>query len=291
MKKTMILLALVCSFAFIGTTALAQVRWGHEPGPGLGWSQNYGPGEGGSACRIYQPTAWDPFEASWLIGHLVDSSWAGISGQISDLVIDRANDRIALVILSDVPHMGNARIAIPYGALQRIGENSFQLNFGDDESSQVPPGFMYPSLYGIPSRMDSSWVTGVYADYGQTPYWTEAGMKPLSELSLYEADKLIGAEVQTPENKEVAQINDLVINTSDGVVALVVLSNVPGKADTLTAVPFSLLSKSSEKTYVLGTSEDKLAAAPSFNEETDMNNVKWAQDDFRYFGQQPCWSE
>ena len=102
---------------------------------------------------------------------------------------------------------------------------------------------------------------------------------------------VIGAEVQTPETKEVAEINDLVINTSDGVVALVVLSNVPGKADTLTAVPFSLLSKSGERTYVLGTTEDKLAAAPSFNEEKDMNNVKWAQDDFRYFGQQPCWSE
>jgi sporulation protein YlmC with PRC-barrel domain len=76
------------------------------------------------------------------------------------------------------------------------------------------------------------------------------------QFEFYESTKLMGAEVQTPKDEEVAQVNDLVINSSDGHLAFLVLSNVAGRGDDLVAVPFSAFSRRGENVFVLNATKD-----------------------------------
>lgn len=82
----------------------------------------------------------------------------------------------------------------------------------------------------------------------------------------------------------------MLIDSSDGHIAFLALSDVPGKGDTLVAVPFDILSRSGENVFTLNTTQSKLAATPIFK-ESDMSNLKWAEDVYRFFGQQPYWTE
>ena len=313
--KTMMVVAMVCSLVIIGGTAFAASGTTAPPVctyGGVGELLAY-PGQpnptGGTCFTSLQPTGWNTFEASWLIGQTVRSpDWEGNLGQISNLVIDQANGRIALVILSDVPYLGAKHVAIPYSSLVRTGENTFVLSFGD-RTPYVGMGFgtgavfegrylttltsppAISDLYGIPSVMDANWVSEIYRHYGQVPYWKEQGEKPLGPMELYKSSKLMGAEVQTPKGMGVAQIHDFVIDSSNGRIALLALSDVTGKPDTQVAVPFSALSRHDQNFFVLNTTEAKLVSAPSFNTYEDLNSLRFAENVYKYFGQQPYWTE
>jgi len=41
----------------------------------------------------------------------------------------------------------------------------------------------------------------------------------------------------------------------------------------------------------LNTTEDRLAAAPGFNQYSDMNNIEWDENVYKFFGVQPYWTE
>jgi hypothetical protein len=110
-------------------------------------------------------------------------------------------------------------------------------------------------------------------------------------LELYESTRLMGAEVQLPDEEAAGQINDFVIDSSDGRIAFLVLYNVPGREASLIAVPFSALSTRGENGFVLNTTREQLAIASGFDEFADLNSPRWAGDVYRYFGQQPYWTE
>jgi sporulation protein YlmC with PRC-barrel domain len=250
----------------------------------------------------YQPMGWNTYEASWLIGHRVTTPEGGTLGQISSFVIDRANGRVALVVLSDVPNLGGEPLAIPFSSVLRTGEGTFQFNPGDMEvgvpfsysDSYVYAVTQYSSfsgLYGIPSVMDVAWLTEIYSHYGQAPYWTEEGGQSPMVSEFYESTELMGAEVRLPKGEAVGQINDFVIDSSDGRIVFLVLYNVPGRGDTLVAVPFGTFSGLGENALIINTSEDQLASAPGFNEFSDLRNPRWAGDVYRSFGLSPYWSE
>lgn len=174
MNKLITFLVMICSLSlvFVGSSAFAQ--------------------------QIETTVGWNPFEATWLIGYRV---WSPVDqtylGQITDFVIDQANGRIAMVVLSDVPGLGARHVAVPYSSLVRTGPNTFVLSFGDQEVGMTSginamDPYLYeltkaPSdsdLYGIPSVIDSNWVAEIYRHYGQVPYWTEKGGKPLAATEL-----------------------------------------------------------------------------------------------------------
>jgi sporulation protein YlmC with PRC-barrel domain len=249
----------------------------------------------------YQPMGWDTYETSWLIGHRVKTSEGGYLGQISSLVIDRANGRIAVVVLSDVPNLGGESLAIPFSSIERTGESTFQFNPGDMEvgvpfsysDSYVYALTQYPSysdFYGIPSVIDIAWLTEVYKHYGQAPYWTEEGERAPMASEFYESTELMGAEVQLPKGEIVGQINDFVID-SEGRIVFIVLYHVSGRGDDLVALPFSTFSGSGENVFVINTSKEQLASTPTFNEFSDLRNPRWAGDVYRHFGISPYWSE
>lgn len=295
MKKTVRILALVSIFSlvFIGSNAFAQSHAGSNAFPG-DWIR----AEVGGA---YHPMGWNTYEASWLIGHYVMNPDGIPLGQISNLVIDKANGRIALVVLSDVAGIGGKVVAVPFSSVVRTGENSFQFSLGDRElpmTSGYESSYAYflteapttSDLYGVSSVIHPDWVAEIYRHYGQVPYWTQKGERPLAAMGLFKSTKLMGVRVQTPRGKEVAEINDLVIDSSNGHIAFLVLSNVRGRGGALVAVPFSALSRHDE-TFLLNATAKKLEAAPGFDVHADLGNRHWAEHVYKYFGHQPHWTE
>jgi hypothetical protein len=159
-------------------------------------------------------------------------------------------------------------------------------------------------LSKIPSSIDPLWADSVYRFYGQTPYWTE-GKTPHPDIMSYRtarpsilqslfigktAPVLMGATVQSKDGKAEARIDDFVIDSKDGRVAFLVLDRIPGRGDTQIAVPFGEMSMNGDA-FVLNTTEDRLAAAPRFNESADMGNREYAASVYGFFGVQPYWTE
>jgi sporulation protein YlmC with PRC-barrel domain len=323
MKRTVQILTVVSIFSLFlfGSSAFAQGGksvFEQKYPEGIVGMNSHPTGEFPAASSPgYHPRSWDTVEASGLIGQTVYSPLQGDLGQVEDLMIDRANGRIALVILSGVPGFAAGYVAVPFSAIERTGEDTYQLNFGDRKVA-IPWGdyhfrdpyadslYEWRSIVGlstIPPTIDPLWADSVYQYFGLTPYWTE-GKTPHPDIMSYRTDRpsilqsllvrstapdLVGASVQFKDGKGPARINDLVIDSNDGRVALLVLDRVPGRAEQV-AVPFSELSMSGN-VFALNTTGEKLAAAPSFNESADMGNREYAASVYRFFGVPPYWTE
>jgi len=245
----------------------------------------------------YDPGTWDAYEGSQLIGYLVKSPDGSTLGQISDLVIDEANHKVALVLLSDVPGAGDNLIAVPYAALHKAGGSSFEVQFGDMEARIGPTsgyGDTYVrmmealpgDLFGVPSAIEPSWVDFVHLAYGRRGYSAEKGVLPTEE-DFARFSAVIGADVQLFETA--ARVDDLVINFPDGQIAFVSISGIPGRE--AAAVPYSFLTRSGDNLFVLNATEEELAEAPTFKAERDFGNRTWAEVIYRYFGTQPYWTD
>jgi len=238
--------------------------------------------------RALARMGWNTTEASTLIGYRVYSPNGVYDlGQISNLVIDQSNGRVALVVLSDVPGFGAERVAIPFGSLGR----DFRVNFPPD----IQTGFLENNLDSnpyekamavgvVPSSIDSSWVARLYRQYEQIPYWTEGGEHP--QMALYKSSTFMGARVDLAKGGPV-KVDDLVIDCSNGTIPFVTLSNVPGWTGEEIAVPFSMLSRKGETVFALNVTRDKLLSEPIFNQYEDQGSRAYADSVYKYFGIQP----
>ncbi len=316
--KTIMILAMICSLVIMGGVAFGATGKADAPAwretdpstPGYPVANPGLPNPTGHPCFISgQPTGWNLFEASWLIGHRVVTPWVDdYLGQISGLVIDRTNNRIAAVVLSDLPNSGgswdgNRHLVLPYASIAiDIGQNKVVFNPGDMRvGPSLEPNYVigsdpwvyaliiggHPGLYTIPSTMDAAWLTDIYMTYGQVPYWEVAG-QPEPSLVLIDSSNLMGARVQLSGGEAAGEIHDLVI-TPDGRIAFVVLSDFPDRPYTYVAVPFMVLS--TENGLVLNVTSDQLANVAEFDEFSDLNNLAWASSVYSYFGVAPCWKE
>jgi sporulation protein YlmC with PRC-barrel domain len=308
MNKMKFIVALVAglTLVFLGRGSFAQIALPNSQALGAPIT----------VCATYERTGLDLSEASGLIAQRVYSPLGGELGQIEDLMIDRTDGHIPLVILSGVQGFGAEFVAAPFSALERTGENTLQLNFGDQyppiPSSYYEDPYAYKleenrSIVGlstIPSKIDPLWADSVYEFYRQTPYWTE-GKTPHPDIMSYQtarvpilesflmkktAPVLAGTTLHSKSGKAEARIDDLLIDSKDARVAFLVLDKVPGRGDAQVAVPFDQMSMIGNA-FVLNSTGDRLAAAPRFDQHTDMNNLKWAENVYKFFGERPCWTE
>ncbi len=256
-------------------------------------------GKGGA---IYHPMGWSRYEASWLIGQTVNGRAGNYIGQISNLIIDRTNDRVALVVLSDIPGFGADQVAIPYRCLEISDSNTLTVrlpimataSFNNREDPDLYLLRQYPAdspLYSIPKPIDPNWVAEVYRTYGLgVPYWTIRGERAPSAIDFYQTTDLIGRSVESPKGKVEAKVSDLIINSSNGYIPLLVLSDVGGRSNTLVAVPFGALKRTGKHPYALNIAGDKLASAPAFY-SSDLHKRGYVQQVDRFFGLRPGWTE
>jgi len=116
------------------------------------------------------------------------------------------------------------------------------------------------------------------------------GSSPKEQVtSMSDVNHLIGREVKSPGGETLGSIRDFVYD-QNGHVLFAVLSH----EDKSVAIPYSALSISSAtkpEEIVLNADREKLDGAPAFDREKAMTDRKWAADVYRYFGQQPYWTE
>ena len=174
--------------------------------------------------------ASDTFEASNLIGYrLYSPDFFGENlGQITDLLIDRCNGRVAFFVVSDTPGFGSEFLAVPFGALRRTGEHTFQVVFrresqpGDNFWVEYQPaeGDRYAqfladnrSIVGlgtIPATIDASWADGVYQFYGVAPFWSQENDSHLDFVSYRMSGRTEDLAIHFPDGGLVA------FNSEDG---------------------------------------------------------------------------
>jgi len=103
--------------------------------------------------------------------------------------------------------------------------------------------------------------------------------------------QVIGMAVRTPQGQELARVDDIVVDThGKAVFAVFTHGGFMGMGGKQIAVPFGALNfDKTERHLVLDATREKLDAAPAFR-MSDLSNEKWADDVYRYFGQQPYWT-
>jgi len=116
-----------------------------------------------------------------------------------------------------------------------------------------------------------------------------------SGYTAYEVSGLIGAEVENPIGVVVGSIHDFVIDSNGRIDFVILTYNFPSEYAPMPpqtiAIPFSAITvKPDGKVAVLKFSGWKLELAPKFA-KSDINNHKWTENDYRYFGLQPPWTE
>ena len=116
-----------------------------------------------------------------------------------------------------------------------------------------------------------------------------------SGFTEYDATKILGCMVKTLDGEELGRILDLEIDPLGHVVFALIVQNgldeFPGR---LVAVPFSALMISEAKSQpirvVLDVDKEKFYTAPGFDPQY-LDNPQWATGLYRFFGQQPYWTE
>ena len=108
----------------------------------------------------------------------------------------------------------------------------------------------------------------------------------------YEASDIIGARVWNLQREDLGRISDLVID-DHGRVELAILSSGWSlrMGEKLIAVPFAALTyDSTERHYVFYISKERLESAPAYDKAALTNHTR-VEDIYKYFGQQPYWTE
>jgi hypothetical protein len=109
-------------------------------------------------------------------------------------------------------------------------------------------------------------------------------------MANYDVNHLIGSQVTNPAGETLGAIHDFVID-QEGRVVFAVLDH-EGK---FVAIPFTALTisgtKPEEMRVLLNTDMRKLDGAPEYDMAKAMTDRKWAGEVYRYFGQQPYWTE
>ncbi len=118
-----------------------------------------------------------------------------------------------------------------------------------------------------------------------------------STAAEFRASKIIGLKVEDQQGKKVGEIKDLITDPQEpGRIIFAVLD--PARSlefghDRLMAIPFNALLRSGmEHVYVLNMTRDKLAKAPSFDEDHWPNPAdrSWSAEVYRYYGLTPYWT-
>jgi hypothetical protein len=129
------------------------------------------------------------------------------------------------------------------------------------------------------------------------PHSNAAGLKAKGGGMTYETFDLRGTYVTNPKGEGLGRISDFVIDR-EGRIILAVLyreGNVANEDGKYVAVPFNALSISEPRPHdvkvVLKVAEEKIAMAPRFDVSKGLADRQSAADIYRYYGQQPYWSE
>jgi len=243
--------------------------------------------------------------ASKIIGTKVIGSDNEKLGSIDNLAIDLDSGRVVFAVVSSggVLGVGDKLTAVPCKALKFSDlNNPAKLNI-DKTTFDAAPKIDKDSWNNL---NDPNWRTTTYKHYNLEANWDapldlrtgeHAGKtatdKPMT-MNLVKASEAIGMDVHNPQNDNLGDIKDLVVDVNRYQVVYSVLGfgGVLTMGEKLFAVPWqSLKLNRADKMFVLNVDKDKLKTAPGFDKDKwpDMTDPNWSQNVYSFYGAQPDW--
>jgi hypothetical protein len=119
------------------------------------------------------------------------------------------------------------------------------------------------------------------------------GMKDPVAKSHEEMSLWIGKMVKSAEGEDLGSVKDFCWDP-EGRVSFAIVSHggLLGFFETKVAVPYSALTYDKEAQHFTTTiSKDRFANAPAIKDEANLTDRSFADEIYRYFGQQPYWTE
>jgi sporulation protein YlmC with PRC-barrel domain len=135
-------------------------------------------------------------------------------------------------------------------------------------------------------------MTLIAFTYMSTSVFAEGMKDPMGKT--HEAmSACIGKEVRNTEGEHLGTIQDFVLDPEGRITfAIVSHGGFLGFFEKKVAIPYSALTcDEGNQYYTSAVSKDRFANAPTIEDETNLHDRSFAEEMYRYFGQQPYWTE
>lgn len=189
------------------------------------------------------------------------------AGEIRDVGINPDNGRAVFVIINPQGEGASNLKAAPFGALRFTGESQARLNITKARFNDAPP---FDDAGWGERGGGTNWAEIVYKHYGLT------FDKDLHHTTraLVRGTELLNTNVRNQEKQELGSIEDVILDTRQGVVlfALIEPQERTGAADQGVVVPFNALASvnTQQRLAVLNIDRARLAQAPMFRNMEDL---------------------
>jgi len=234
-----------------------------------------------------------------------DIKWATVKdsrgqylGGITDIVIN-PDGRISFAVLSLFGMNGgmNERLLVlPFNVFS-FNDKHVVLNTTSGKLVNAP-------LFRMDYLNAQNWAEEANRYFGIQPSWGEGAFCEMPviwahQLSMtkswnrqYAASEIVGTQVKNGQGEVEGRIDDLVFD-NEGRISFAILGygGFLGIDRNLVAVPVTSLSYVEEARYfAFNTTKVNIQSAPPFSKKA-LANPGWANGVYRYFGQQPYWTE
>lgn len=132
-------------------------------------------------------------------------------------------------------------------------------------------------------------------DHKEETMVKEGAVKERAKM-LIKGSTFIGMDVMNPAGENLGDIEDLMIDLSEGRIAYAVLSfgGFLGMGDKFFAIPPDVLELSADgDSLILNVDKSTLENAPGFDKDNwpDMADRQWGSSIYSYYGRTPYWEE
>ena len=218
--------------------------------------------------------------ASQLIGTNVENAQGENLGEIKDLIIDVNNERVFYAVLEfgGFLGMGEKLFAYPMRTFKHTGNNMDKLVLNvDKEKLKAAPGFARDTW--------PDWMT--YGDEVDRYYGETVKLKEMPDQKLRRASELIGKDVNDRAGKDMGEIDDIIVNMSNGKIQSAVLEfdQSWNLNDKLIPMPMRAFTYSADKEdLVLNVDKEAIDTKRAFdkNRWPDLNDQTYVVDVDRY---------
>jgi sporulation protein YlmC with PRC-barrel domain len=209
-----------------------------------------------------------------VLGQAVTTPQGKEVGRIENVVLDAATGDLLYCVVSSggVLGMGGTLRTLPWGVVQGAADRkAFQLQV-EEAQFQHAPHFDRDSW---PDMLDRHWIDAIHVYYGKTPRLGKrlgSDNEPVAQgpRPVLMAASVLQSTVMNPRGQRLGQIEDVVIESTAGEVAYVVLAfgGFPQGHKKWFALPWQALQQSKGLgTFLLAVDTKELDAAPGFDRD------------------------
>jgi len=216
--------------------------------------------------------------ASKIIGKNVENAQGENLGEVKDLIVDIGNQRVHYAVLSfgGALGVGDKMFAYPISTFKTQADGDKLVLNVDKEKLKNAPGFDKDKW--------PDWTDNRYRGEVDRYFKTETAKAAPRSAKMIRATELIGKDVNDRSGKDAGEIEDVVVNMSNGRVSYAVLDfdKAWSPDDKLLPVPLTAFTfpTDQKKDFVLNVPRDRLDMAKGFDENKwpDINAAEFRRD-------------